>query len=252
MIHHHLTTALKASLDYYLEPANEQSWLDHLYNPSHDDQLLLKALSELRADPPKVIPHATAGVQGLPLIVCQQLNRSVIHRPLGGSALGLEQTISTQSAQVEIMATGSELTEILAQTVVTALHALRKEFISNGYLTFQFDQIAELAPQEQLAAGERLVEMLKQRQYSPIRVGMQVVQLYAGTRNITGGNKTWIRDYPASDIQRYCRELEEFTLSKHPEVVEQIETVGDLKEPVVVAIENLLAEFAKVFTPSAS
>ena len=79
---------------------------------------------------------------------------------------------------------------------------------------------------------------------------MQVIQLYAGTRNITGGNKTWIRDYPAADIQRYCSELQEFTESKHADVIEQIETVGDLKEPVVVAIENVLAEFAKVFTPS--
>ena len=114
----------------------------------------------------------------------------------------------------------------------------------------QFGSDLDKATQEQLAAGERLVEMLKQGQYSPLRVGMQVVQLYAGTRNITGGNKTWIRDYPTSDIRRYCSELEEFVLSKHVDVVEQIETVGDLKEPVVVAIENVLAEFAKVFTPS--
>ena len=114
----------------------------------------------------------------------------------------------------------------------------------------QFGSDLDKATQEQLAAGERLVEMLKQGQYSPLRVGMQVIQLYAGTRNITGGNKTWIRDYPTSDIRRYCSELEEFILSKHVDVVEQIETVGDLKEPVVVAIENALAEFAKVFTPS--
>ena len=74
----------------------------------------------------------------------------------------------------------------------------------------QFGSDLDKATQEQLAAGERLVEMLKQGQYSPLRVGMQVVQLCAGTRNITGGNKTWIRDYPTSDIRRYCSEFEEF------------------------------------------
>ena len=40
----------------------------------------------------------------------------------------------------------------------------------------QFGSDLDKATQEQLAAGERLVEMLKQGQYSPLRVGMQVVQ----------------------------------------------------------------------------
>ena len=154
MIHHHLTTALKTALNYYLDIANEQETLDHLYNQAHDDVTLIKILGELREKTPKVIPHATAGAQSLPLVVCQQLSRNVVHRPLGGSALGVEQTISNQTAQIEIMAAGAEATEVLSQLIVTALHALRKDFIKNGYLTFQFESIAELAPQEMLAAEE--------------------------------------------------------------------------------------------------
>lgn len=154
MIHHHLTTALRTSLTYYLDQANQQALLDHLYNTAHDDATLIKILQELREKAPKVIPHATAGAQALPLVVCQQMSRNVVHRPLGGSALGVEQTISTQSAQIEVMTTGAESAEVLSQIVITALHALRKDFISNGYLTFQFENIAELAPQELLAAEE--------------------------------------------------------------------------------------------------
>ena len=154
MIHHHLTTALRTSLSYYLDQANQQALLDHLYNTAHDDATLIKILQELREKAPKVIPHATAGAQALPLVVCQQMSRNVVHRPLGGSALGVEQTISTQSAQIEVMTTGAESAEVLSQIVITALHALRKDFISNGYLTFQFENIAELAPQELLAAEE--------------------------------------------------------------------------------------------------
>ena len=154
MIHHHLTTALRTSLTYYLDQANQQALLDHLYNTAHDDATLIKILQELREKAPKVIPHATAGAQALPLVVCQQMSRNVVHRPLGGSALGVEQTISTQSARIEVMTAGAETAEVLSQIVITALHALRKDFIANGYLTFQFENIAELAPQELLAAEE--------------------------------------------------------------------------------------------------
>ncbi len=154
MIHHHLTTALRTSLTYYLDQANQQALLDHLYNTAHDDATLIKILQELREKAPKIIPHATAGAQALPLVVCQQMSRTVVHRPLGGSALGVEQTISTQSARIEVMTAGAETAEVLSQIVITALHALRKDFIANGYLTFQFENIAELAPQELLAAEE--------------------------------------------------------------------------------------------------
>ena len=154
MIHHHLTTALRTALNYYLDAANQAATLEHLYNTAHDDTTLVKVLAELREKTPKVIPHATAGAQGLPLVVCQQLSRNVIHRPLGGTALGVEQTISNQTAQIEVMTAGAEVAEVLAQLVVTALHALRADFIANGYLTFQLDSIAELAPQEMLAAEE--------------------------------------------------------------------------------------------------
>ena len=154
MIHHHLTTALRAALNYYLDAANQAQTLEHLYNTAHDDATLIKILAELREKSPKVIPHATAGAQSLPLVVCQQMSRNVIHRPLGGSALGVEQTISNQTAQIELMTAGAEATEVLGQLIITALHALRKDFLSNGYLTFMFENIAELAPQELLAAEE--------------------------------------------------------------------------------------------------
>lgn len=154
MIHHHMTTALRTALNYYLDAANQAQALEHLYNTAHDDTTLITVLTELREKAPKVIPHATAGAQGLPLVVCQQRSRNVTHRPLGGTANGIEQTISNQTALIEIMAAGAEAAEVLAQLVVTALHALRADFISNGYLTFQFDSIAELAPQEMLAAEE--------------------------------------------------------------------------------------------------
>jgi hypothetical protein len=154
MIHHHLTTALRVAVNYYLDADNQASTIAQLYAPAHDESALIQIIEELRNAPPKVIPHATAGAQKLPLIVAQQLSRAVIHRPLGGHSGGLEQSISRQTAMIEIMAAGVEVTETLSQMVVLALHALRSDFLRNGYLSFQFEDVAELAPQEQLAAEE--------------------------------------------------------------------------------------------------
>src|SRR5438309_1308941 len=55
------------------------------------------------------------------------------------------------------------------------------------------------ASQQQLARGQRLVELLKQPQYSPIPVEDQVIGLYAGT----GG---FLDDVPVGDVQRFERE----------------------------------------------
>jgi F-type H+-transporting ATPase subunit alpha len=114
----------------------------------------------------------------------------------------------------------------------------------------QFGSDLDKAPQEQLAAGERLVEMLKQGQYVPLTVGHQVIQLYAGTKNIPGESKTWVRDIPTNNMQRYCSELESFVSAKHADVVALIEEVGDLKPKVVEAIEKVLKEFNDGFNTS--
>jgi F-type H+-transporting ATPase subunit alpha len=114
----------------------------------------------------------------------------------------------------------------------------------------QFGSDLDKATQEQLAAGERLVEMLKQGQYVPLTVGHQVIQLYAGTKNIPGESKTWVRDIPTNNMQRYCSELESFVSAKHADVVALIEEVGDLKPKVVEAIEKVLKEFNDGFNTS--
>ena len=114
----------------------------------------------------------------------------------------------------------------------------------------QFGSDLDKATQEQLAAGQRLTEILKQGQYVPQRVGLQVVQLYAGTKNMPGETKTWVRDIPNHDMQRYCQELESFIEAKYLDVVEKVETIGDLKPEVVEGIEKVLKEFNASFTVS--
>ena len=114
----------------------------------------------------------------------------------------------------------------------------------------QFGSDLDKATQEQLANGERLTEMLKQRQYVPQKVGLQVLQIYAGTQNMPGERKSWVRDIPAGDIQRYCTELEVFAKAKHADTLEKIEKVGELTDDITKAIEKCLKSFADAFTPT--
>jgi len=114
----------------------------------------------------------------------------------------------------------------------------------------QFGSDLDKATQEQLANGARLTEMLKQGQYVPQRVAMQVLQIYAGTQNMPGERKSWVRDIPVGDMQRYCNELEAFAKAKHVDTLDKIEKVGELNDEVTKDVEKCLKSFADAFTPT--
>ena len=114
----------------------------------------------------------------------------------------------------------------------------------------QFGSDLDKATQEQLERGKRLMEMLKQGQYVPQDVGYQVLQLYAGTQNIPGEKKTWVRDIPVADIQRYCAELKTFVESKYPRLIPDIREKGEITDELKQQIDKALAEFREVFQPS--
>ncbi len=114
----------------------------------------------------------------------------------------------------------------------------------------QFGSDLDKATQEQLANGERLTEMLKQPQYSPMSMEQQVIAIYSATPQ--DKRSSWVRDYPVSDIQRYERELLEFVSSRHPEVLEAIRDTGKLDSDVKAKLDSALDEFGKVFQPTAA
>lgn len=154
MMHHHVLTSLKGSLNYYLTTANKNKWLALFDNTAHNDTLLSQVYTELQNTRPSLRPHAQANTASLPIVVVQLMSRTVTDRPLGHSANGLESLISRQSVKIEIMCKGSDEAEILAVTVLRALQQARGDFLQNGYLYFSVDSIEELAPQEQLVAEE--------------------------------------------------------------------------------------------------
>ncbi len=110
----------------------------------------------------------------------------------------------------------------------------------------QFGSDLDKATQEALARGERLVEVLKQEQYKPMPVQMQVMQIYAATGKDENG-KGWIREVPVEQVRRYMNELEEFLNARHPEIGRELGEKKELTDDLKKKLDGALREFRDVF-----
>ncbi|WP_025323641.1 F0F1 ATP synthase subunit alpha [Deferrisoma camini] len=104
----------------------------------------------------------------------------------------------------------------------------------------QFGSDLDKATQRQLARGARLVEILKQGQYSPLPVEKQVLIIYAATNG-------WVDKYEVSQLHRYEEQLYSFLDTKRPDVLEDLRTKKALDDDLKKKIDEALAEFDKVF-----
>ena len=91
-----------------------------------------------------------------------------------------------------------------------------------------------------LAKGERLVELLKQGQYSPLPVERQVVSVYLGTNG-------YLDSVPVHDVKRFEKEILEFIEVKHDNIFESIRNDKDINEEIINEIKKAVEEFLAVF-----
>ncbi len=112
----------------------------------------------------------------------------------------------------------------------------------------QFGSDLDKATQAQLANGERLTMVLRQAQYAPLSVELQVVQVYAATPQ--DERTSWVRNMPSEDVPRYAEELATFMQSKHPEILEEIRASGALSDELSSKLDAALDAFGEVFQPS--
>lgn len=101
---------------------------------------------------------------------------------------------------------------------------------------------AELDPaaQAQLAAGERLLELLKQRQYSPMEVHDQVLLMLCAVRGL-------LEDVAIDQIGRFAVELLDFMHTEAASQIEQLRNSGSL-EGIEESIVQAVKRFKLIFT----
>ncbi|NUW41514.1 F0F1 ATP synthase subunit alpha [Nonomuraea rhodomycinica] len=101
----------------------------------------------------------------------------------------------------------------------------------------------DAASRAQLERGQRLVELLKQPQYSPFPVEKQVVSVWCGT---TGE----LDDVPVEDIRRFEGEFLDYLQSGNKGILDAIRETKELSDDTVTALKDAITEFKKGFTTS--
>src|SRR5215472_4471127 len=92
----------------------------------------------------------------------------------------------------------------------------------------------------QLDRGARLVELLKQPQYSPLPVERQVVSVWAGT----GG---YLDDVPVDDVRRFENDFLDYLQRSHDGVYASIRETGELTDDTATMLKDAIGEFRRGF-----
>ena len=104
----------------------------------------------------------------------------------------------------------------------------------------QFGSDLDKSSQAQLNRGVRLVELLKQPQFSPLSVDKQVLSIFAGTNG-------YLDDLPVDQVRKFEAELIRFAENGHPQILAEIrekKTISDeLKAKMVAMIQELKVRF---------
>jgi F-type H+/Na+-transporting ATPase subunit alpha len=105
----------------------------------------------------------------------------------------------------------------------------------------QFGSDLDASTQAQLARGERLVEVLKQNQYSPLSFEQQVISVLA----VISGK---LDKVPVAKIQKFENEFQAYLKSKHQGVIDQIKSTKDLAPATKDTILEAVDAFLKLFS----
>jgi F-type H+/Na+-transporting ATPase subunit alpha len=103
----------------------------------------------------------------------------------------------------------------------------------------QFGSDLDAASQRQIARGQRVVEILKQPQYEPLPVELQVASVLAVTT-------AKLDEVPVGDVRRFEQELHDYLGSRHGGLLEQVRSeklTDELKAELEAAIDGFKATF---------
>ena len=104
----------------------------------------------------------------------------------------------------------------------------------------QFGSDLDASTQALLSRGERLTELLKQPQFSPLQVEEQVAVIYAGTRG-------YLDAIPVKSVQSYESSLLSYLKSEQKSLLSDIASQKKLTDDIEDRLKSALDAFAKQF-----
>jgi F-type H+/Na+-transporting ATPase subunit alpha len=106
-----------------------------------------------------------------------------------------------------------------------------------------FGSDLDAASKAALSRGQRMVELLKQEQYSPFTTENIVVSIWAGTTGL-------MDDIPVGDIRRFERELLDYLGREHKDLMNAIREGGKMSDDTVEAVRSAVTKFKQQFETS--
>lgn len=105
----------------------------------------------------------------------------------------------------------------------------------------QFGSDLDASTQRQLSRGERLMELIKQPQYSPYRLDHQVMLIFAGSRG-------YMDKVPVEKIGKWASDLIRYMDTAHPNVGKPIAATGAWNDEIQDSLKQALDDFQASWT----
>ena len=102
----------------------------------------------------------------------------------------------------------------------------------------QFGSDLDASTQKLLNRGSKLTELLKQDQYSPMPVALQVIAVFSGVRG-------FLDDVELSKIKDTEKQIYEEVKASAPEIIDSINNSGKLEEEIEKKLTSVIEKFKK-------
>ena len=104
----------------------------------------------------------------------------------------------------------------------------------------QFGSDLDKATVAQLDRGKRLIEILKQNQYQPLRISLQIAIIYAAT-------KGFLDSVPLNKVREFEKELHTVLSGQYGTVLDDIESKKNLTDEITASLEKAISDVQKLF-----
>ncbi len=102
----------------------------------------------------------------------------------------------------------------------------------------QFASDLDETTRKQLERGERVMELMKQKQYSPLSVAEMALSLYAVTEG-------YLDDVGVEKVSAFENALHDFARANHSDLLDKINASGDYNDEIVGELQDVMVGFAE-------
>ena len=102
----------------------------------------------------------------------------------------------------------------------------------------QFASDLDAATRAQLERGERVTELMKQKQYSPLSVGDMALSLFAA-------NEGFLDNVPVNKVLDFEAALHDYAKANHADVVDSINKSGDFNDDIAASMKAVCDGFVE-------